>query len=54
MNAGVEDVSAADAGVRLLDALQREVTTPWEGTRFDAFTFRLAMAHLAVARPRVL
>jgi Type I phosphodiesterase / nucleotide pyrophosphatase len=54
VNAGVEAVSATHSGVRLVDALQREVTSPWDGTRVDAFTFRLAMAHLAAARPRVL
>ena len=54
VNAGVEDVESADADVVRLNALQREASTPWDGTRFDAFTFRLAMQHLAAARPRVL
>jgi len=47
-------VSITGEDVRLMNALQGEATTPWEGTRFDAFTFRLAMKYLAVARPRVL
>ena len=54
VNAGVEDVDSADVDVVRLNALQREANTPWDGTRFDAFTFRLAMQHLASARPRVL
>ena len=53
-NAGVEPLDSADPRVKEIDRLQREVPTPWEGTRFDAFTFRLAMAHLAAAKPRVL
>ena len=31
-----------------------EAKPPWDGIRHDAFTFRLAMHHLATARPRVL
>jgi bisphosphoglycerate-independent phosphoglycerate mutase (AlkP superfamily) len=54
VNAGVEAFPSADPAVKAADRLQREVPTPWEGTRFDAFTFRLAMAHLAAAKPRVL
>jgi hypothetical protein len=54
VNAGVEALDATDSDVRLLNALQREAATPWEGTRSDAFTFRLAMKHLSTARPRVL
>ena len=54
VNAGVEPLDNADPEVRLLNALQRDAVTPWEGTRADAFTFRLAMKHLAIARPRVL
>jgi hypothetical protein len=53
-NAGVEPLESGDADVRALNALQAEVTTPWDGTRFDAFTVRLAMKHLAAARPRVV
>jgi hypothetical protein len=54
VNAGIEPLEHADPEVRLLNALQREAVTPWDGTRADAFTFRLAMKHLALARPRVL
>lgn len=54
VNAGVETLDAPGDEVRLLNVLQAEARTPWDGTRFDAFTFRLAMAHLQAARPRVV
>ena len=54
VNAGLEPLGAADPGMRLVDDLQREAKPPWGGIRHDAFTFRLAMYHLATARPRVL
>jgi hypothetical protein len=54
VNAGVEDVASSDAEGRLLNALQTEITTPWDHTRFDALTFRLAMRHVAASKPRVL
>jgi hypothetical protein len=54
VNAGVEHVAAGGSEVSLLNRLQAEAVTPWDGTRFDIFTFRLAMAHLARVRPRVL
>ncbi len=53
-NAGVELLALNRADVQTMNTLQREVVTPWNGTRFDALTFRLAMAHLAAERPRVL
>jgi hypothetical protein len=54
VNAGAEPLNGPADDVRLINTLQREATTPWDATRFDAFTFRLAMAHLASTRPRVL
>ena len=54
VNAGIEPVDSPDPDVRLIDGLQGEAKPPWGGIRHDAFTFRLAMHHLAVARPRVL
>jgi hypothetical protein len=54
VNAGAERLSSTAEDVRLLNLLQADAVTPWDGTRFDIFTFRLAMAHLATARPRVL
>ena len=54
-NAGVEPYPAGeDHDLPLINALQAETQTPWDGTRFDSFTVRLAMKHLATARPRVL
>jgi hypothetical protein len=54
VNAGIEALASTDAEVELLNRLQAEAVTPWDGIRADAFTFRLAMKHLAAARPRVL
>lgn len=54
-SAGVEPYpDGTDPDVAVLNRLQAEAQTPWDGTRHDAFTFRLAMKHLASARPRVL
>jgi hypothetical protein len=53
-NAGVEPLETSRQDIRQLNELQREAATPWDGTRFDVFTFRMAMAHLEAARPRVL
>ena len=54
VNAGVTPLEIRADDVRLINELQGEATTAWEGTRFDAFTFRLAMKHLSSTRPRVL
>jgi hypothetical protein len=54
VNAGIEPLGSSDAEVALLDQLQTEAKPPWDGIRHDAFTFRLTMRHLALARPRVL
>jgi hypothetical protein len=54
VNAGVEPLEIRAEGISSINTLQHEATTPWDGIRFDAFTFRLAMAHLSAARPRVL
>jgi hypothetical protein len=54
VNAGPAPLAPSDSDVRSLNRLQEEVPLPWDVTRFDAFTFRLAMAHMAAARPRVL
>ncbi len=53
-NAGFEPYDGVEAGVALLNRLQLETSTPWDGARHDAYTFRLAMAHLRTSRPRVL
>src|SRR5262245_25025256 len=54
INAGVETFDAPGEDVKLLNALQAEIATPWSGVRFDALTFRFAMRHLETVRPRVL
>ena len=53
VDAGQDSTQAAPALADLL-AIQREVPAPWGGIRFDFFTFRYAMAHLAAKRPRVV
>jgi hypothetical protein len=58
VNAGlaplVMDDVMHDADVRAMNLLQREIPAPWDVTRYDAITFRLAMKYLATVRPRVL
>jgi hypothetical protein len=54
INAGYEPLGHASSDIALLDALQLQARAPWNDARFDVFTFRFAMAHLAQARPRVL
>src|SRR5207237_431953 len=54
VNAGIERMGGTDPAMRIVDDLQGEAKPPWDGIRHDAFTFRLAMHHLAVARPRAL
>jgi hypothetical protein len=54
VNAGQEAFAHADPVIRQLSAAQFETQPPWDVVRFDAYTFRFAMAHLAAARPRAL
>ncbi len=49
INAGVEPLDLPAKDVQLMNVLQAEAATPWDGTRFDVFTFRMAMTHLATA-----
>lgn len=53
-NAGYEGFESADPEVRRLSRQQFETRTPWDTVRHDMYTFRLALAHLKAARPRVL
>ncbi len=53
VNAGYEAMDGT-AAMQQLSAAQFETLSPWDTVRFDMYTFRLAMAHLASARPRVL
>ena len=54
VNAGYEAFQGGSAAAVDLSRLQFETPTPWNSVRHDVYTFRLAMAHLAAARPRVL
>ncbi len=54
VNAGFDAFEHPDAQVRALSALQFLTPTPWDSVRHDVYTFRLAMAHLNTARPRVM
>ena len=54
VNAGSRAFESPNAEVRRQSALQFETPTPWESVRHDAYTFRVAMDHLARHKPRVL
>jgi hypothetical protein len=54
VNAGLEALDSKDPAVQALSAAQFEALPAWNDVRLDAFTFRLAMAHLAAARPRAV
>jgi hypothetical protein len=54
INAGYESYDHPDAAVQSLSALQFQTATPWDAVRHDVYTLRLAMAHLATYKPRVL
>jgi len=54
INAGAEAYEHEDPVVQATSRLQFEVPEVMHDSRFDAFTFRLALAHLKTHRPRVL
>jgi Type I phosphodiesterase / nucleotide pyrophosphatase len=54
VNAGLDRREQSDPLLRLIDELQGDVPTPWSRMRFDAFTFRLGMAHLRQHKPRLM
>ncbi len=54
INAGIERYEHPDPAVGALSLAQGETPPSWDGARYDYYTFRFAMAHLAVHRPRVL
>jgi hypothetical protein len=54
INAGFEPYEHPEAQVRSLSALQFVTPTPWDAVRHDAYTARLAMAHLATHRSQAL
>ncbi len=53
-NAGAEAYDHPDPEIGLLSRLQYETPAPWEGVRYDYYTFRFAMAHLKTHQPRAL
>jgi hypothetical protein len=54
INAGYEAVDTFDPEAQRLSRAQFETLTGWDTVRNDMYTFRLALAHLQRARPRVL
>jgi hypothetical protein len=54
VNAGYQPLDSADPDARRWSREQFEAHSPWDTVRHDMFTFRLALAHLKTARPRVL
>ncbi|PYR03304.1 MAG: hypothetical protein DMF97_02305 [Acidobacteria bacterium] len=53
-NAGFDAYEGTGPAIDLVNRLQVEAPTPWDGARHDAYTFELAMAHLKRFKPRVL
>ena len=54
VNAGYQAFASSDANASRWSLEQFEAHSPWDSVRHDMFTFRLALAHLKTARPRVL
>jgi hypothetical protein len=54
LNSGCEPYEHPDPEIQLLSRLQSETLAPWDGVRYDYYTFRFAMAHLKSHQPRVL
>jgi len=55
VNAGFEPSSLTnERDIPLLNALQKEIPSPWDAVRLDAFTHRYAKTWLSVRKPRVL
>lgn len=55
INAGFEPSSLTnERDIPLLNALQKEIPSPWDTVRLDAFTHRYAKTWLSARRPRVL
>jgi hypothetical protein len=52
-NAGYMAYASDDPAIQALSALQTDTVPPWNGSRYDAYTFRFGMAHLARHRPLV-
>ncbi|GLX76783.1 hypothetical protein tinsulaeT_01230 [Thalassotalea insulae] len=56
VNAGFDDAMAAyhSEQANLLNALQREIPSPWHNVRLDSFTHRFALDYLEKNKPKVL
>ena len=54
VNAGYQALVSDRPDVQRLSRAQFETQTPWDSVRYDMYTFRLALAHMETARPRVL
>ena len=54
VNAGYQAFNSDRADVQRLSQAQFETQTPWDSVRNDMYTFRLALAHLETAHPRVM
>ena len=54
VNAGYQSSGDPNPTIQTLTNQQFETLTPWDSVRHDFYTFRLAMAHLAAYKPRVL
>ena len=54
IDAGPDEPQPSDPVLKDLGLLQRETLPSWADVRSDIFTFRFAMRHFEVARPRVV
>ena len=56
VNAGFAPANEAfhSAGVKILNALQQEIPSPWHNVRLDSFTHRFALDYLKTNSPRVM
>jgi len=56
VNAGIEKVNGDDLSKKeiLLNALQKEIKSPWKGVRPDALTYHIAMEYVRRNKPSVV
>jgi hypothetical protein len=60
INAGFEPAQNSDNGyqisenIKLLNAVQKEIPSPWHNVRLDSFTYRFAKDYLLKQQPKVL
>lgn len=53
-NAGYQAYEVADAGMQALSAAQFATIPPWNGARYDHYTWQFALDHLVRHQPRAL